>query len=894
MYKKIILLMLALLISFTGVYPVYASENAVMSDDYYYTFAKGSVNTMGVAFTSDDMTSHVSRGEFVASLVALSGMSDIEGGTIPYVDIDSASPYYNAVKTAHTLSWISDSSLFNPDEPITYAQALKIGVHAIGGEYQAAFYGGYPTGYVYLGNTLEFSENIAVSNDRPLTLRDAYILLYNIISSKTFDTSYESEDNVSISFGAPSIMENYHDMFVCEGILTANSVTNLYDEFETDRETLKVGNEEFIDENGLFDYLGYNVRLLYHKDGSKKYAKLITPCDTNVVVLNNNDINNYSANTVNYADDEGRERKLTLAPNFVHVFNGKTTILTTNDLTAILNDNTSEFTFIDNNDDNRYDVFSVKKYEYTYVGRFDLYEKIIYDLNSSQSMLDLSDDNCKFSVKSYEKGQYKAAELSSIKTGSVIASAVSADKTYADIVICNDIVSGSVDEKTSDGKIVIDSATYTLSDYYNLYYKYKVGEKSNFYLGLNNEIVAESSSRSSMNYCYIIDSARGSGLNNEVLLKIFDQSNKILVLAVNEKVKKDSIAVSDNDIYNYEQSLTTEKDRFVRYSVNGDNKIVAIDSYDNKIDDVDSYGQDYYDDNKLSLHFEGNYLPRGGKIFADSSGRSKFNYLNTEYIFVLPEESERDDEELYRIADVSEIKTNSSDYRMSLLCYDADKSGSPKAMVVVSGYLQSSESIDLIGGSGVVEKVSVSVDANGDEAYKLYVCTVSGYTTLYLPIQTAAKYFVPSAGDIIGYNVKGQNIVSYLVSYFDIDNYTVGSSFTTESGAHAVTSGFAYSVYGGYIHYLPAEMQTPYMPVCPETIDYSQMRNINYSQAKTVYIDIVRSPDGATIKSVSVNANPETRLKDIKTCGRENATFVVNKLTYNSSQTTYAYNITYK
>ena len=115
-------------------------------------------------------------------------------------------------------------------------QAIKIGVHAFGGEYQASFYGGYPAGYVYLANSLELNEDIILSNGDALTMRDAYVLLYNIISSNTFVTGFGSNGDVTISFGGASILENHHDMYVYEGVLSANKVTNLYDENEKNRE----------------------------------------------------------------------------------------------------------------------------------------------------------------------------------------------------------------------------------------------------------------------------------------------------------------------------------------------------------------------------------------------------------------------------------------------------------------------------------------------------------------------------------------------------------------------------------------------------------------------------------------------------------------------------------
>ena len=89
-------------------------------------------------------------------------------------------------------------------------------------------------------------------------------------------------------------------------------------------------------------------------------------------------------------------------------------------------------------------------------------------------------------------------------------------------------------------------------------------------------------------------------------------------------------------------------------------------------------------------------------------------------------------------------------------------------------------------------------------------------------------------------------------------------------------------------------MSTDYIAVCPDTIDFSALRNTNITASKTVYIDVVRSLDGTVVKSVSVNSNPETKLSDIKTAGKDRASFIVTRLNYSSNAETYVYNIKYE
>jgi len=888
MLKKFFSLILAVLICFSAL-PYASATDSTSFADAPYDFAKEAASVVGVSFADGDA---VSRIDFVAALVRACGMSGVKGDTMPYADVTDGAAGYEAIKTAYALSWISNATLFNPDNNITLVQALKMGVHAIGGEHQAAYWGGYPTGYLRLAQNADLLENIDAGNDAPLSVRDAYVLIYNILTSPTFETGFTGEGDISVSYGAPSILETQYDMYIYEGIVTANTITNLYNEAEIDRTTLKIDNKEFCDETGIFEYLGYNVYALCEKVNGKEYVRCISPAATNTVTLSNHDIDHVDGNIVYYG--ENGECKLKVSGAFVYVLNGKTTLLTNPDIAAIFDKDTAEFVFIDNNDDKTYDIVSAFEYTYTVVDRFDLYEGVIYDINSADSFVDISKDNFKCTVRAYEGGVYSGAKLSDIKSGMVIACAASADGTYADIILCHDSIKGSVDEKDSDGNVVIGGQTLGLSDYYSLYYVYNLGQQAQYMLGINDEIVAKASEKSSMKYAFVIDSMQKGGLDKSVYVKLFDQSDAILTIAVAKKTILDGEPKTSDDIHAFVEALSTDADRFVRYSVNGEGEINCIDTHENKINEVESYGADGVENNSLALHFDGNYQPRGSNLFLDASGAAKFNWKGTEYIFVLPKEADRDDEELYRIADASEIKTNGSEYKIDVLGFDTDAAGSAKAIVVYGGYLQSVNDIKKISIYGVVESVTRAIDQDGDNGYKLRICDVSGHQTIYLPSDVANEYFVPAEGDIIGCILKEGDMVSYIIRCFDFKTYTVDTNYATESADNAIMTGMVYSMSGGYMHYLPAYMKTPYIPTCPQTIDFSQMRNSNITAQKTVYIDAVRSLDGSVVHSVNVNANPDAKLRTIKTSGKENASFVVNRLSYGNSQVAFVYSISYK
>ena len=886
--KRICSLIVALALGLSIV--SYASDAQVTdSADYIGAFAQGVANATGVSFADAES---VTRIDFVNALITAAGVAGVSGSEMPFADVAEGTNGYEAVKTAYELSWISKAPLFNPDSSITLVQALKMGVHAIGGEHQAAYWGGYPSGYLRLAQNAELLEDISTGNDDPLSVRDAYVLIYNILTSATFETGYTDNGDISVSYGGASILYSHHHMYIHEGILTANAVTNIYNEADTDRSTVIIGGRELCDDSGITDYLGYNVYALCETVGAKDYVRFVSPVDTNAITLSGKEIDHVDGNLVYFGED-GKD-KIRVSGSPVYLLNGKTTLLTNPDLSSLFVTDTSSYTFIDNDNDKTYDIISACRYTYTVVDRFDLYEGAIYDVNSADSFIDLSADGCVCKVRKYENGEYSSAKLSDIETGMVVAAAVSADGKYADLILCLESVSGSIDETSGDGSVVVDGKEYTVSSYYTLYHTFALGEQAQYLLGIDGEIVAEASAKSSMNYAFFIDRSQTTGLDKQVKFKLFDQSGKMLTLVCADKVVIDAVPKTADDAYTLAGSLSTDAERFIRYSLNADGKINCIDTCDDKTANFEHYGTDVADNNSLSLYFNNKFQPRGSKLFLAPDGAAKFNWTGTEYIFVLPSEADRADEELYRIASTSEIKTSGSAYKLDLLAFDVDAAGSAKALVVYGGYLQSVSDVEMITHYGVVESVTRAIDKDGEECYKLHIGDISGFSTLYLPMDKANKYGVPSIGDVIGYILKDSYTINYVLVCYDFDTYTVDSNFSDEDADDAIKTGFIYSMSGGYMHYIPEYMKTQYIPVCPQTIDYSQLRNSNIAQKKTVYIDAVRSADGEQVLSVSVNSNPDAKIRTAKTSGKDNASFVVNRMSYGNSQTAFVYTISYK
>ena len=106
--------------------------------------------------------STVTRAEVTKMLVLMLGL-DANGESANFTDVDGhwAEGYISQAKNADVIDGMGDG-IFAPDEPITYQQAIKMTVCALGYRPMAEKRGGYPTGYGITATNLGIASREAV------------------------------------------------------------------------------------------------------------------------------------------------------------------------------------------------------------------------------------------------------------------------------------------------------------------------------------------------------------------------------------------------------------------------------------------------------------------------------------------------------------------------------------------------------------------------------------------------------------------------------------------------------------------------------------------------------------------------------------------------------------
>ena len=117
----------------------------------------------------------VTRSEFVVLAMKVSNEMELISmvtGELPYSDVsssDAAAPYLSAALARGYLS-VPEDGMFNPDQEITVAQAIKILVSVVGYQEIAEQSGGYPTGYLAIASQLGVLREVSLRGDEPLML----------------------------------------------------------------------------------------------------------------------------------------------------------------------------------------------------------------------------------------------------------------------------------------------------------------------------------------------------------------------------------------------------------------------------------------------------------------------------------------------------------------------------------------------------------------------------------------------------------------------------------------------------------------------------------------------------------------------------------------------------
>lgn len=889
MNKKIIALVISVLYLMTSFSVFAQSDDAALISDIDYSKELSVINAVNPDYVLPQETLTFTRSQFVKLLIDVMCPQANQEAETGFEDVDSVSDYAASLKFAKDFGIISVAQNFNPDDNVTYTQAIKMVVTALGYKPLADAKGSYPVGYLTIANDLDLFEGLKDDGDKALTIADGLKLICNMFDSVVMVQTGFGDDFVYDASAGETFLYYYHKIKTVYGTVNANEFTSLTDSVGAlGKGYVKIGISDYKEKYDISKLLGYNVKAYIINDDELIYA---SEYETEKVILNTGDIERVEEFNV-IIEENTKEKKYSLDESFCYIKNGKAFSITGSDFNPYFIFDTGSVTLVDNNEDKKYDIVIAKQYDYVLVSRVSAGdEKIIYDSNSSANSITF-DDESSYSITANIDGEYQNIELKNLTPGMLLAVAASEDKMLFDIIVCENTVEGKITAVDStNGFIYINEASYKVSDYFNTYYPSTgLGSEASFAIGIDGKLVAVSASGENyMKYGYFVGFSNPSGLS-KLQLKIFSQTNEMLILELADKIIVDGVSTSASDTKAFLEGLNDEK-RLIKFSSNADGELKRVDTFtDAASNQFETVGADA--NNSLTKFGKANYrFKSGSNIFISSTkGLLSFHLEATTVNFVIPTAAnEKSDDSKYGVVSSSFFENDQTYSGISV--FDVDKYGGAGATLSF-GNKRSNTSVTNYTGSTIIEKVTTGLDPFGENALVVYAWRANRYEVFYSdPELTEGFIKTLNPGDIVRLATDDNNVIIGITRDFNAKTFEFASGLDSVAGIIEYVGGIAYSSSGKYMNILTNPDVSTGTPKMPASYTVDDLRNSSVSSS-VVYVDLVKQNDG-TIVSALPRMGDATGIKTYLDSGND-ASYVISRQYILGVQLTVVYNIEVK
>ncbi len=282
----------------------------------------------------------ITRAEFTKMIVSLMGFEDrAYYSDAPFGDTDTWAKNY--INTAYSLSIIDGmgDGTFAPDESVTYMQAQKMMVCALGYIQEATDRGGWPNGFSQMAVSLNLTEDISgVGINSPAPRGAIAKLMHNALEVEMLELrngSWEKTDK--------TLLNDYLKVVKLKGTLVgagdlvlAECKTKLNSKQMSVIPTATTKNDETIIDFSSFTpnvtdiskYLG-NIITVYYQDDELSGEKTLIALDgettrNSEIELNHNDIVRFSSSSLVYEDKTGKQKTVKINTSKASVrYNGQ-------------------------------------------------------------------------------------------------------------------------------------------------------------------------------------------------------------------------------------------------------------------------------------------------------------------------------------------------------------------------------------------------------------------------------------------------------------------------------------------------------------------------------------------------------------------------------------------
>ncbi len=557
-------------------------------------------------FKPDETVTRAEMAAIICRTLGYESQAESSKGTTVFNDVAGdhwASGYVNVAQAQGIINGYGNGQ-FGPEDKVTYEQAVKMIVSALGYDLVAAQKGGYPTGYLAVASAEGITKNANGKVGDPAKRSSIAILTYNSLEVRLMDQTSWSTGSDGDKYGKldDTILSKYLEVDKYEGVVIATPATNTagttYDSTKKPEATIgqakqveyingklektavanQVAKAGKVDTDGLLGkyvvaYIGeddatgddtiFAIALNENKntvtkisatqlvDSDEKYGDAAT---TNTI--------GYKAIGSTKIQDLTVAANATVTKNFGSVSASSFNKQNTAELKSIVgrggvielicNDNDSEIEYINVLSYAREAVIEKVK-ESNGVYKFDCYK-------GSLPKIDTEDDDYKYII--YKDGEVVDAKALAAND-TVDYFDVSSDSNYQIFYASSKTVTGAVSSyDTVENNVTIGGVDYDLSSYSGLTAAKLSGEEGTFYLNVDGQIAHnETAPTQSGKYAYalaVYDETSGVDTGSYIQVVLADGT-------VAEYKISDTAKVVDDNNNDVAVNTATDKTQFKGY-----------------------------------------------------------------------------------------------------------------------------------------------------------------------------------------------------------------------------------------------------------------------------------------------------------------------------------------
>ncbi len=535
------ILILALLTLFSLQIPTFAEGeqgmNEYQKEAYSALFALGYLNetyTEEVLLEKD----YILRAEFAELIYKAYSPEKARSDNLYFHDVPrlhyAAEPI--SVLVEKGIISVGADKMFYPERYITPIEAAKMVEYAIGCGPLCDTMGGYPKGVEQVAQDLDLFDGVKRSDK--LTFLDALILIYNGLDVKMPEVTI---NGATINSGEETFLSKYSDIYSGEGILSAYSGASVYGDDVNEDEVI-IGDMHFeSSKTDVFDYLGKEVRFLYHDDDGV-YTLLWVGETGKSEELSLNYIENAVSfdsekYRFNYIED-GKEKHIDISKNPNVLYNGE---YLSENIVKTLESEWHRIRFI-SSAGNDADAVIIEAYDNVVLNSVDKTNEILYVKSCDAKASSLSE---KIELKKYKNVTVVLADktigaFSDIKKDSLLS--IERAKDSIKIFVASQTAEGRVESITEENDyeiITIDGKSYTVYKK-NLELEAVVGSKIMLMLDVFGYAADTKHSTGAVKYGYLMkayynDEAEKAG----TFIKMYTSDDEIVTMPLSDTVRID-------------------------------------------------------------------------------------------------------------------------------------------------------------------------------------------------------------------------------------------------------------------------------------------------------------------------------------------------------------------